>query len=293
MNYILRSPTISFKPRYNGEVRHDHHMRHERAHLVLSYPVSLFQRLYTLLFMPLAILFLIYAVFTLYPALTKPLGQPVPLSDIIIASFYTLGRITIAYVLAVIVAVPLALLAVSTRTLGRILLPIFDIFESIPILALFPVVILLFVQFNFLNGAAVFILFINMLWNIVFTLVGGLKMIPQDITYAAHVFGIRGFSYLRKVILPGVFPQLVTGSILAVAEGWNLVIIAEALHTYIPGGTSSQDLYGVGSIMVHAAANAQNDVFVASILVMIVFIAVLNLFVWQRLLRFAERFRFD
>ena len=169
----------------------------------------------------------------------------------------------------------------------------FDILQSIPILALFPVIIMLFIRFGDLNGAAIFILFLSMLWNLVFTLVGGLKLIPHDIIDAAHIFGLHGVSYLKRLILPAIVPQLVTGSILAVAQGWNITIVAEVLHTYIPGGTSAQDLFGVGSILVSAAAHAQNGTFLGAVFTMVVIIALFNFFVWQKLLRLAQRFRFE
>jgi NitT/TauT family transport system permease protein len=131
------------------------------------------------------------------------------------------------------------------------------------------------------------------MWNIVFTVVGGLKVIPHDIKNAAHIFGLSGFAYFRHLLMPAIFPQLVTGSILALAEGWNLIIVAEALHAYMPGGTESQDLFGIGSVIVHAASSAQNNVFIAALVVMIALIAFINLFIWQRLLRASERFRFE
>lgn len=250
------------------------------------------ERLYTIVLGPLFVVALMYAIFALYPQFA-PSGQAVSLNTIAIAALYTSARLLVAYVLAVLVAVPLAILTTSNALAEKILLPVFDILESVPILALFPVIILLFIQFNFLNGAAVFILFLAMLWNIVFTLVGGLKIIPKDIIAAARVFGLSSFSLIRRVTLPAIVPQLVTGSILAIAQGWNLIIVAEVLHTYIPGGTSAQDLFGVGSILVDAAAHAQSSVFLTAVFVMIVIIALLNFFVWQRLLHFAQRFRFD
>ncbi len=260
---------------------------------MVRYPVSARERLYAIFFGPLIIVALMYAAYTFYPLVAPPTGQIISLGTMALGALYTLGRIAIAYVLAVIVAVPLALLTVRNRTLEAFLLPIFDVLESIPILAMFPVVILLFIQFDFLNGAAIFILFLNMLWNIVFALVGGLKLIPKDITYAAKVFGVKGSAYLRRIILPAVFPQLVTGSILAVAEGWNLIIVVEALHTYIPNGTSAQDLFGIGSILVNAAAHAQDQIFLAAVLTLVVLIALINFFVWQKLLHLAQRYRFE
>lgn len=254
--------------------------------------MSFAHRFYVFVLGPLTVLLLMYLAFSFYPLL-RPAGQEVPLSTIIAASLFTCARLFIAYVLAVVVAIPLALLTTYNSTMETLLLPVFDIMESVPILALFPVIIMLFIQFNFLNGAAIFILFLAMLWNIVFTLVGGLKIIPKDIFYVTQVFGLHGWGYMQRFLLPALVPQLVTGSILAVAQGWNLIIVAEVLHTYIPGGTSAQDLFGVGSILVAAAANAQNGVFLGAVFVMVVIIAMLNLFVWQKLLHYAQRFRFD
>jgi NitT/TauT family transport system permease protein len=250
------------------------------------------ERLYTIVLGPLLIVALMYAIFALYPQFA-PSGQTVSLGTIIIAALYTLLRLLISFVLAVLVAVPLAIAVTKNATVEAILLPVFDILESVPILALFPVIILLFIQFNLQSGAAVFILFLAMLWNIVFTLVGGLKIIPKDIIAAARVFGLSGFSLIKRVILPAIVPQLVTGSILAFAQGWNLIIVAEVLHTYIPGGTGAQDLFGVGSILVAAAANAQAHVFLLATLVMVVIIGLINFFVWQKLLHYSQRFRFD
>ena len=269
------------------------HLRHGHVHhSVLSYPVTLGQKLYVIVLGPLIIVGLMWAAFYFYPIL-EPTGQTVSLWMILVASFYTCVRLLVAYACAIVVAVPLSLLVTRNRTIEAILLPVFDVLESVPILALFPVIIMLFIRFHNLNGAAIFILFLAMLWNIVFTLVGGLKIIPRDIIDAAHIFGLKGFDFLRRLILPAVFPQLVTGSILAVAQGWNLIIVAEVLHTYIPGGTPAQDLFGVGSILVSAAANAQNGVFLTCVFVMVVLIALLNYFVWQKLLHIAQRFRFE
>lgn len=268
------------------------HQRHHVHHIAVSYPLKLHERLYSYFVAPLILVAAMALAFTLYPHLA-PTGAEVPLSTILLGALYTSARLTVAYFFAVVVAIPLALLVVSSETAEKIFLPVFDILESVPILALFPVVIMLFVRFGDLNGAAIFILFLAMLWNIVFTVVGGLKIIPQDILFAARVFGIRGFDLLRRVTLPAVVPQLVTGSILALAQGWNLIIVAEVLHTYIPGGTSAQDVFGIGSLLVSAAANAQNAVFLMSVMVMVAIIALLNFFVWQRLLHLSQRFRFE
>ena len=270
------------------------HVHTAHHHAVFSYPVSFSQRLYTFLLGPLVIVAIVYLVAHFFPFVEEPTGSVISFPMIMIAALETCTRLAIAFVCAVICALPLAIFVTSSPRTESVFLPVFDILQSVPVLALFPVIIMFFVKdFESLNGAAIFILFLSMLWNIVFTLVGGLKIIPQDIVSAARIFGIKGFSYYRNVILPAIVPQLVTGSILAIAQGWNLTIVAEVLHTYIPGGTSAQDLFGVGSILVDASANAQTEVFIQAVLVMVVIIGLFNFFVWQKLLHFAQRFRFE
>jgi NitT/TauT family transport system permease protein len=257
-----------------------------------QYPHTLLERLYSFFLAPLLLVALIFVCIKIFhlPFVSLP---GISFYSIGLASAFTLGRLLSAYVLAIIVAIPLAILATHSTVAEKILLPVFDILESVPILAFFPVLIFLFFKFGALNLAAIFILFLSMLWNIVFTLVGGIKIIPQDIISAAKVFKINGWQYLRRVLLPAIFPEIVTGSILAMAQGWNLIIVAEVMHTYIPHGTASQDLFGLGSILVNAAANGQNSIFLVTLLAMILIIALFNFFVWQKLLHYAQRFKFE
>lgn len=267
------------------------HVNHSHRHISISYPVSLAQRLYSIFVGPLIVVAIMVIAMKFF-SLHLPLGT-ITFHDLLLALVYTIARLAVAYVLAVIVAFPLAFLATTTRAFESILLPLFDIMQSVPILAFFPILILVFIRFNFLNGAAIFILFLSMVWNLVFTLVGGINIIPKDVISAAGVFSIKGWLYFRKVLLPSLVPQFVTGSILAVAQGWNLIIVAEVLHTYIPHGTSAQDLFGIGSILVQASANGQTNIFIYSVMAMVLAIAFLNFFVWQKLLKFAQRFKFD
>ena len=157
-------------------MRHSRHIHHASHTFVLSYPLSLSHRLYTIVLGPLLIVALMYVIYSAYPVFAPHSSEVVSFSTMAQGALYTLGRITVAYIFSLIFAVPLALLAISNKTLEALLLPVFDVMESIPILAVFPLVIVVFLQFNFLNGAAIFILFLNMLWNIVFALVGGLKI---------------------------------------------------------------------------------------------------------------------
>lgn len=268
--------------------KNSRHIHHIHRHLGYSYPVHLRQRLYGLVLLPLLAVIL---AFLIYPSTGA--GSSVSVLTLLEALGLSVARLTVAFAFALVLALPLALLINRSALTERVLLPAFDILQSVPVLAFFPVVIAFFVQLRFLEGAAVFIIFINMLWNLVFSLVGGLRLVPSDIKAAARVFSIRRVAYVRKVLVPSVFPYIVTGSLLAWAEGWNILIVAEVLKTYLPGGSSSSDLFGIGSVMVHASAEGKGAVFIAAIVTMIAAIALMNFFIWQKLLRYSEKFRFE
>jgi NitT/TauT family transport system permease protein len=277
-------------------VNHHPHRRHYHVHRI-SYPISLSQRIYSLFVGPALVVLLMILLVKIFavdlPPISTTISGQALARTLVVALGSTLARLGTAYALSIIVAIPLAVLVTSTPRMQAVFLPVFDVLQSIPILAFFPVLILVFISVNALNGAAIAILFLTMVWTVVFTLVGGINVIPKEIIAAAELFGLRGWQYFWKVLLPAMVPQLVTGSILAVAGGWNIIIVAEVLHTYIPHGTSAQDLFGIGSILVSAAANGQNTIFIWAVVTMVLTIAIINFFIWQKLLHYAQRFRFE
>lgn len=269
-------------------------IRHYHHHYHFSYTTSVKRHFSSLLVAILILSFILLFVFhQLAPQ--GPLLNLDQLSffDLISASLTTFYRLLIAYVFALILSIPLAILITGTPKLEKFLLPFFDTLQSVPVLAFFPVVVLIFIKVNFFEGAAIFVLFMAMLWNLVFSMIGGLKTIPQDIESAASVFGAKGIKKLWFITIPAIFPYIITGSLLAWAQGWNVLIVAEVLHNYIPGGRVSQDLFGLGSLMVNASYQGKNTVFLAALIVMMIVITLLNFFVWQKLLHLSERFKFD
>ncbi len=219
--------------------------------------------------------------------------QQIPFRLLCIASLLTIFRIFIAYIFSFIFALGLSLLVTISSKTSRVLLPIYDVLESIPVLAFFPIIIIFFINHHFNEGAAIFVIFIAILWNLVFTMVGGLQLIPKDIIDTAKLNGIKGFKYLRHVLLPAITPEIITGSILAIAAAWDIVIVAEVLHTYIPNANSSIDLLGLGSVFVNASTESNSILFSSSLFFMILIITLTNIFIWQKLLRYSEKFRFE
>jgi len=268
-------------------------IRHYHHHYHFSYVTSK-KRHFSSALIVIAILTIIFL--TLFRILTPERDvnlKQLSLITIFLATFNTLFRLLIAYFFSLILAVPLALAITKNDKWERWLLPIADIVQSIPVLAFFPIAVLAFIRFNALEGAVIFILFLEMLWCIVFSMIGGLKTIPKDILDAAKIFNVKGFNKLRYITIPAIFPYIITGSLLAWAAGWSILIVAESLHSYIPKGNPNTDPLGLGSLLVNSFYQGQNTVFLVTLITMIIVIVVLNFFVWQKLLHLAERFKFD
>ncbi len=243
--------------------------------------------------MILPILLVLAAAFITTHTFALPYSSTLNFHTVLLALGASVLRLFIAYILCLLIGIPLGLLAESDKRIESVLLPVYDVMESIPVIAFFPVIILFFVSSGFLEGAAVFMLFFSMIWSIIFNTIGGLKVIPKEVIAVGKVFGLSRWDRFTKITLPALFPPLVTGSILALAAGWNIVIVAEALHAYAPQSTHAHDLYGIGSVLVQSAAAGDNAQLFVAMTVLVVMIAVLNLFLWQPLLARAERYKFD
>ena len=268
-------------------VRHYHHHYH------FSYTTSKKRHFSSLLIVIGIITFLFIVLFRLLTPQNAIELRQLSAIDIFYASFNTLFRLFVSYFFSLVLSIPTALFITKTPKIEKIMLPITDIFQSIPILAFFPIIVVAFIKFELAEGAVIFILFMAMLWNLVFSMIGGLKTIPEDILLASKIFGLKGFKKLWFITIPAIFPFIITGSLLAWAQGWSILIVAESLHSYIPNGKVSDDPLGLGSLLVNSFYQGQNAVFIVSLIVMVLLITFINFFIWQKLLHLAERYKFD
>ncbi|HEX4919506.1 MAG TPA: ABC transporter permease subunit, partial [Candidatus Bathyarchaeia archaeon] len=183
---------------------------------------------------------------------------------------------------------------------SRWLVPIFDIGQSIPATALFPLVIILLVNpFKnspylelTLNLASVILILTGMQWYLLFNIVGAVNSVPNDLLEATASYGVKGRRFVREILIPASFPAILIGSIQAWGGGWNALIVSEYL-------TSDTNVQGLGSFLDKATALEPTSVALANVeifaalLVMTATVLLINRLVWRRLLRKAERYKFE
>jgi NitT/TauT family transport system permease protein len=208
-----------------------------------------------------------------------------------IGLFATWLRVNVTLILGALWTIPAGVAIGFNPRLARIAQPLAQIAASVPATALFPVVLLLLIRMGGgLGVGSIILLLLGTQWYILFNVIAGAIAIPTDLKEAADVFGIRGWERWRKLILPGIFPFLVTGMITASGGAWNASIVAEYFH--FKGQTYST--VGVGA-MISAATDARNfNLLLASTIALAAVVVTTNRLVWRRLYRLAEtRFKLE
>ncbi len=101
---------------------------------------------------------------------------------------------------------------------------------------------------------------------------------------------IRGWARWRTLILPALFPYVITGAITASGGAWNASIVAE--HVAFAG--KSYNVTGIGSVIAQATSVGNYALLLAGTLSMVLAVVLLNRLVWRRLYQLAEdQFRME
>ncbi|MHB0875550.1 MAG: ABC transporter permease [Anaerolineae bacterium] len=203
----------------------------------------------------------------------------------------TLLRVFIALVLALAWTIPVGVAIGTNPVLSARLQPLVQIAASVPATALFPLLLLLLLRLPAgLNLAAVLFMLAGTQWYLLFNVIAGASAIPQDLKYTSALLGLNRRDRWRTLILPALFPYLVTGAITASGGAWNASIVAERVRF---AGNTVQTT-GIGSLIGSATATGDYPLLLAATLTMIVAVAVLNRVLWNRMYRAAEtRYRLE
>jgi len=203
----------------------------------------------------------------------------------------TFLRVNAALLLGALWTVPVGVAIGSNPRFARIAQPLAQIAASIPATALFPVILLFLIRLRGgLEIAAMLVMLLGTQWYILFNVIAGAMAIPTDLKEAARVFRFTSGDRWRRLILPGIFPYLVTGLITASGNAWNASIIAEYFH--FQGKIVSTA--GLGSAISRASDSGRFDVLLASTLIMATVVVLINRLLWRRLYRLASsRFKLE
>lgn len=214
---------------------------------------------------------------------TVPLGM---WGQIFAGGFFTLLRTILAMTIALAWTVPLGVMIGMHPKWSRRLQPIVQVVASVPATALFPVLLLFILRLPAgINIAAILLMLLGTQWYVLFNVIAGATAIPQDLREVAKVYQVSGWRLWKTLILPAIFPYLVTGMITASGGAWNASVIAE----FVQFNGHTHSTLGLGSLIAQAAANNQLAILLASTIVMAAIVVTINRLVWKRLYALADR----
>jgi NitT/TauT family transport system permease protein len=211
--------------------------------------------------------------------------------EILLGVAATFGRVSVAMCIALLWTVPLGVLIGTRQKIAAVLQPVVQILASIPATALFPVLVLALLEFpGGLNLAAIALMMLGTQWYILFNVIAGVNAIPQDLRFTSDLLQLHGWRRWRTLILPGLFPYLITGLITASGGAWNASIVAE----YVVFNQQTYQTIGIGSTIAAATDAGDFAKLFAATLTMIITVVTINRLVWRRLYRLAEdRYRLE
>jgi NitT/TauT family transport system permease protein len=203
----------------------------------------------------------------------------------------TFLRVNTALILGALWTVPAGVAIGFSPRLARLAQPLVQIAASIPATALFPIILLFLLRLRGgLEFAALLLMLLGTQWYILFNVIAGAMAIPTDLKEAARVFRFSSWDRWRFLILPGIFPYLVTGMVTASGGAWNASIVAEYFH--FRGRIVSTA--GLGSAISSASDSGRFDMLLASTLIMATIVVLINRLLWRRLYRLASsRFKLE
>jgi NitT/TauT family transport system permease protein len=213
------------------------------------------------------------------------------LRSIFLGAGATLLRVAFTLFLAALWTIPVGILIGLKPKLSAIAQPIAQVAASVPATALFPIILLVLIRAGGgLGIGSIMLLLLGTQWYILFNVIAGAIAIPTDLKEVCSVFRFGRTERWRELLLPGIFPFLITGFVTASGGAWNASIVAEYFkfrgHTYLTTG--------LGAVISNATDTGNTRVLLAATILMAAMVVTINRLVWRRLYQLAStRFRLE
>ena len=209
-------------------------------------------------------------------------------------SFYSLIRALIAYGCSLIFTLIFGYFAAKNKTAEKIILPLLDIGQSIPVVGFLPGLVLglisIFPKNNLgLELACIIMIFTGQVWNMTFSYYASLKAVPTQFHELSKVLNIGWFKKLTTVELPYSFTNLVWNSLMSMAGGWFFLTICESFSL----SDKNFVLPGLGSYMKLAIDKQDTVAMWAGVLAMMAVIVSIDFLFWRPILAWSQKFRLE
>ena len=205
--------------------------------------------------------------------------------EVLVLGGITLLRVTVLIALSSLLWVPLGILIGLRPKWAQAVQPLAQFLAAFPANLLFPVFVIGIAHWH-LNPDVWLspLIVLGTQWYILFNVIAGASAYPNDYREVAANFGIRGWQWWRRCMLPAVFPYYVTGAITASGGAWNASIVSEVVQW----GDTQIVAHGLGAYIAQNTAAGDFPRIILGVSVMALFVTLFNRLVWRHLYAYAD-----
>ena len=203
----------------------------------------------------------------------------------------TFLRVNASLVISAAWTIPVGVAIGLSPRLARVVQPLAQIMASVPATAFFPILLMALVRMGGgLGIGAVLLMLLGTQWYILFNVIAGAMSIPSDLREVASLYRFTRWQRWTKLILPGIFPYLITGMVTASGGAWNASVMAE--YSRVKGQTLST--IGLGAQIDAATDSGRFAMLLLATILISLMVVTMNRLVWRRLYHLAEtRFKLE
>ncbi|HEV2300205.1 MAG TPA: ABC transporter permease subunit [Stellaceae bacterium] len=203
-------------------------------------------------------------------------------------------RMGVALLASLVFSLAYAALAAKSRAAEKILIPVLDILQSVPILGFLSITVTGFIalfpgRLLGVECAAIFAIFTSQAWNMTFSLYQSLRTVPNELIEAARMYHLSAWQRFWRLEVPHAVPALVWNMMMSVSGGWFFVVASEAITV---SGRSIL-LPGIGSYIATAIDRRDLPAIFYAVLVMLVVIFLYDQLLFRPLLAWSRKFQAD
>ena len=206
----------------------------------------------------------------------------------------TTMRMLAALVLSLIFTLTYGTAAAKSRRAERVLIPLLDVLQSVPVLGYLSFTVVFFVSLSpsrqlGAEFAAIFAIFTSQAWNMAFSFFQALRTIPTDLDEASRGFRFSGWQRFWRVEVPFAMPGLIWNTMMSMSGGWFFVVASEAISV----GNLQVALPGIGSYVARAIQERDLGGVGWAIVAMAVTIFIYDQLLFRPLVAWADKFRYE
>jgi len=203
-------------------------------------------------------------------------------------------RMLAGMVLSLLFTFTYATWAAKSPRAGRILIPLLDVLQSVPILAFISVTFVFFMSLTpgrvlGAEFAAIFGIFTSQAWNMAFSFYQSLRTVPVELEEAARSFRLSAWARFWRLEVPFAMPPLIWNMMMSMSGGWFFVVASEAITV----GDKTVTLPGMGAYIALAIEAKSLAAVGWAIGTMLVVIIIYDQLLFRPLVAWADRFRFE